>query len=192
MPFCPECGKQVGPTAKFCRNCGASQLEKSPSNIPAAVQPLVTQTCASCGNPLGPDEKTTCDTCRLKADELQSPSLAPSTPISPSPPITESPSPRPPYTPPPASYSPPPLGTRLSRSCGYVISPGDKFCGKCLAKVEDFPINVPAPDHTPASLVSPPPPPPITEAPPPPPCILFPAPFGDTVIPVMRIRNQSR
>ncbi len=23
MPFCPECGKSVVPTAKFCRNCGA-------------------------------------------------------------------------------------------------------------------------------------------------------------------------
>jgi hypothetical protein len=33
MTFCPECGKPVAPKAKFCRNCGASQLEDVPSLV---------------------------------------------------------------------------------------------------------------------------------------------------------------
>jgi len=47
------------------------------------------------------------------------------------------------------------LGTRLCRSCGYVISPGDKFCGKCLAKVEDFPAT-PSPPPSLKAEVPPP------------------------------------
>ena len=37
MTFCPECGKPVvPPSAKFCRNCGASQLDETPlATMPA-------------------------------------------------------------------------------------------------------------------------------------------------------------
>ncbi|MDO9324260.1 MAG: zinc ribbon domain-containing protein [Methanoregula sp.] len=44
MTFCPECGKPVAPNAKFCRICGASQLEDAlsaatpgPVVVPAAA-----------------------------------------------------------------------------------------------------------------------------------------------------------
>ncbi len=36
-------------------------------------------------------------------------------------------------------------GMRVCRSCGNVINPGDKFCGKCLAKVVDATSESPAP-----------------------------------------------
>jgi RNA polymerase subunit RPABC4/transcription elongation factor Spt4 len=143
MPFCPECGKQVSPTAKFCRNCGASQLEESP-NIPATVQPP--------GPPSVPEG--TRATSAEKTGELQpqAPSAVPTVSSPPSP-VTEVPPL--PNIPSPSAQTPPPSGTRLCRSCGYVINPGDKFCGKCLAKVEDIPVNVPAPDQAPVSPGSP-------------------------------------
>ncbi len=72
MSYCPECGKRVAPTAKFCRNCGASQLEESPSNPPPAAVPEVIRTCASCSNPLSQGEKT-CGVCGAKEGEIRPP-----------------------------------------------------------------------------------------------------------------------
>jgi len=41
MTFCHECGKAVvPPSAKFCRNCGASQCEESPLPITHAIPPF--------------------------------------------------------------------------------------------------------------------------------------------------------
>ena len=36
MPFCPECGKPVAQNAKFCRNCGTSQLDDA-QTIPVST-----------------------------------------------------------------------------------------------------------------------------------------------------------
>ena len=166
MPYCPECGKQVAPTAKFCRNCGASQLEESSSAILPAQLPLATRTCASCGNPLSPEEKF-CGACGFgEGEKLQQGSPAAS-PGSSSPPATiPAPTPVPPSLPssPPPPNNPSvvsqpsqPSAVRLCRSCGHVINPGDKFCKKCLAKVaEDFPAAHTAP--LPRNIEVPPPP----------------------------------
>gem|GEM_PF-567244 len=178
MPYCPECGKQVAPTAKFCRNCGASQLEESSSAILPAQLPLATRTCASCGNPLSPEEKF-CGACGFgEGEKLQQGSPAAS-PGSSSPPATiPAPTPVPPSLPssPPPPNNPSvvsqpsqPSAVRLCRSCGHVINPGDKFCKKCLAKVADSPMNPPASNQEPVSMVSPvsPFPPPSLNNPPP-------------------------
>ena len=178
MPYCPECGKQVAPTAKFCRNCGASQLEESSSAIPPAQLPLATRTCASCGNPLSPEEKF-CGACGFGEGEKLQQGTQAASPGSSSPPATI---PAPTPVPPPIPSSPPPLNNpslvsqpsqpsavRLCRSCGHVINPGDKFCKKCLAKVADSPMNPPASNPEPVSMVSPvsPLPPPSLNNPPP-------------------------
>ena len=50
--FCPECGNQVAPGAKFCSNCGAKQ---SAGNVcPGCGQPTVpgAKFCANCGQKL--------------------------------------------------------------------------------------------------------------------------------------------
>ncbi len=72
MPFCPECGKSVSPTQKFCRNCGASLFEESPAA--AAVPPPAAPLCRSCGAPLAPDEKF-CGICGTKTGEFRLPRL---------------------------------------------------------------------------------------------------------------------
>ncbi len=187
MSYCPECGKQVAPTAKFCRNCGASQLEESPSNTPQAAVPEVSHACVSpgagereikplvtpaatpaspltppaapapvlspliscpvCGMPLNPGTRF-CGGCGtpVKGDFI---------PDSPAPAaIISSPPPPPKYSPPPAQQPSPSPGIRLSRSCGYVINPGDKFCKKCLAKVVDVTFEIPAPFEAAAPPVS--------------------------------------
>ena len=180
--YCPECGKRVAPTAKFCRNCGASQLEESPSTPPPAAGPAVIRTCASCGNPLSQDEKfcgvcgtregeirsqviptappasarhspvpvvspsLSCTSCGMvlnpgtrfcggcgspvKGDGIPAPSIIPSA-------IIASPSPHPQIIPSPSPQPSQQAAVRVCRSCGNVINPGDKFCGKCLAKVVD-------------------------------------------------------
>ena len=206
MSYCPECGKRVAPTAKFCRNCGASQLEESPSNPPPAAVPVVIRTCASCSNPLSQDEKF-CGVCGAREGEIRPQVIPAAPPVSPPPSpapvpspslsctscgmplnpgtrfcggcgspvkgdgipapstvpaaIIASPSPQPQYIPPPAPQPSQQAGVRVCRSCGYVINPGDKFCGKCLAKVVDATLESPVPVKVAVPPVSPPPPPPV-------------------------------
>lgn len=105
MPYCPECGKSVSPNAKFCRNCGASQLEEPPvpaaSPVPVSHEPAA---CKSCRAPLTPEEKF-CGNCGLPVN-------APATP--PQAPLQAAPSPG-----------------RFCGSCGTPVSAETKFCGNC-------------------------------------------------------------
>ncbi len=166
MTFCPECGKPVAPHAKFCRNCGASQLDDAPTiPVPASVQtaipapaaavippqppqaptsppPVMAQPaaqllCSSCGSPLAASEKF-CGTCGARAGVS-----APATPV-PSPVIpvyvpepVRAAIPPPPPVPSPAPVMGQPSGVRTCNSCGNIIRPGDKYCSKCLAIVRD-------------------------------------------------------
>lgn len=159
MPFCPECGKPVAPNAKFCRICGASQLDDAqtiPVSTPVAapapvvsppqppqprqvpmqpvVQPVEQSVCSSCGSPLSSLEKF-CGICGSRAGQI-----APAAPPAP-------PSATPVYTPVPApvpspSQQPLPImgdsaGVRTCKACGNIIKPGDKYCSKCLVIVRD-------------------------------------------------------
>ncbi|MBE6884558.1 MAG: hypothetical protein E7487_08125 [Ruminococcaceae bacterium] len=56
VPTCPECGVEVSPTLKFCRNCGARL-------IPA--EPIAFKTCPGCGLKLTADKKF-CSNCGTK------------------------------------------------------------------------------------------------------------------------------
>ena len=150
MSFCPECGKSVGPSQKFCRNCGASLIEESPAAAPPAPVPGILS-CRTCGAVLAPDEKF-CGNCGTKTGGA---------------PAAAAPAPVPAPAAPPA-YIPPPqpavafvAGALVCRACGNPIKPGDKFCSKCLVKVPD---NLMA-----AAPAAQSPPPPVYQAPPPPP-----------------------
>jgi predicted nucleic acid-binding Zn ribbon protein len=163
MPFCPECGKPVTARAKFCRNCGASQLEEvslSPAPVPVAQEPN-TPACSACGAPLAPDEKF-CGTCGAKTGAAPVAMVAPVAP-----PVVAPPAAVP--VPSPAAAAPvsPPVsapvsgGVRTCSACGNVIKPGDKFCSKCLVIVKDNipaaavpvppPVSAPAPAAVPVS-----------------------------------------
>ena len=50
--FCPECGNQVAPGAKFCANCGAKQ--QTAAVCPGCGQPTTpgAKFCANCGQKL--------------------------------------------------------------------------------------------------------------------------------------------
>ncbi|MDO9549462.1 MAG: zinc ribbon domain-containing protein [Methanoregula sp.] len=165
MPFCPECGKPVAPKAKFCRNCGASQLDDAlpdsmvplaapivpltsvptPAPVPeipvhpqeafipppVPVRPVAPLVCSSCGSPLSPSEKF-CGICGARAGQVVPPAPSPSTPVylAPAPIVSATP------------VSPvmgQPSGVRTCTACGNVIKPGDKYCSKCLVIVRDNP-----------------------------------------------------
>jgi len=171
MPFCPECGKSVAPHAKFCRNCGASQLEDVPTiPVPASVQTAVPSPapvvippspppvmarpadqllCSSCGSPLAPSEKF-CGICGARAG-VSAPATPVPLPVVPAyvPEPVRAAIPPPPPVPSPAPVMGQNPGVRTCNSCGNIIRPGDKYCSKCLAIVRDNPpqaaIPVPPP-----------------------------------------------
>ena len=165
MSFCPECGKSVGSTQKFCRSCGASLLEESPSaNAPPAAAPAAPLTCRSCGSTLAPDEKF-CGVCGTKSGGAP----APAAPVAPSPAPAPAavPAPAPAPVPPPvivpAPVAPQPPALQCP-SCGTPMTPEMKFCGSCgsLAKSPGY-----AAPAAPAVNTPPPPPPPPAYCPPP-------------------------
>ncbi len=188
MPFCPECGKPVAQTAKFCRNCGASQLEDIPSipvHAPAAApvpvpapaippqpvkappapskvvvqQPLTDSACGSCGSPLSPSEKF-CGICGTRAGQIAPPS--PPGPSSTTPVYVPVPAPVSPQVPSSLPVMGEPTGIRTCKACGNVIKPGDKYCSKCLVIVRD---NLPPAAAPVSPPVQPPVQPPPTAAP---------------------------
>jgi predicted amidophosphoribosyltransferase len=138
MPFCPECGKSVGSSQKFCRSCGASLIEESPVAAVPPASPVGGLSCRSCGTQLAPDEKF-CGNCGTRAGDV------PPAPV----PVYQAPPP-PAYQPPPpppqqyATPVAPAAGGLVCKACGNPIKPGDKFCSKCLVKVPDSPAAVPA------------------------------------------------
>ncbi|MEI7649997.1 MAG: zinc-ribbon domain-containing protein [Methanomicrobiales archaeon] len=157
MTFCPECGKPVAPNAKFCRICGASQLDDAqtvpvptpvaapapvvfppqppqPRQVPPqpAIQPVVQSVCSSCGSPLSPSEKF-CGICGSRAGQI-----APAAPPAPSfaTPVY-APAPAPSQFQPAAPVMGESAGVRTCTACGNIIKPGDKYCSKCLVMVRD-------------------------------------------------------
>lgn len=169
MPFCPECGKPVAPNAKFCRICGASQLDDAqtiPVSTPVAapapvvsppqppkprqvplqpvVQPVVQSVCSSCGSPISPLEKF-CGICGSRTGQI--------TPASPFAPSSETPVYATAPAPSPSQQPLPVMGqsaaVRTCKACGNVIRPGDKYCSKCLVMVRDNPPQAAAPVRSP-------------------------------------------
>lgn len=119
MVFCPECGKPVATRAKFCRNCGASQIEETQevpvvAPAPAAAPAPEKILCKFCNSPLAPDEKF-CGNCGARAGGPTPPSPAAAPAAVPVPPA-----------PAPASACP---------SCGTPYAPGTRFCGSCGAAI---------------------------------------------------------
>jgi predicted amidophosphoribosyltransferase len=185
MPFCPECGKNVGSSQKFCRSCGASLIEES-SAAAAPVAPLSGGlSCRSCGTPLAPDEKF-CGNCGARSGDVPpapAPAVPAPAPVYPAPSPAPAPvfqAPAPVYQAPPPAYQPPPPPPQqytapvataavglLCKACGNPIKPGDKFCSKCLVKVPDIPAAAPAAFQAPAPVYQAPPP--AYQPPPPPP-----------------------
>ena len=113
MPFCPECGKSVTSSQKFCRSCGASLIEESPATAaPPVAPPSGGLNCRSCGASLAPDEKF-CGICGTKSGDVF-PAPVPAAPAVPAPvPVYEAPpaayaAPAPVYMAPPPAYQPPP------------------------------------------------------------------------------------
>jgi predicted amidophosphoribosyltransferase len=139
MTFCPECGKPVVPsTAKFCRNCGASQLEEAqlatmPAPAPVTVpeippqppqspqaplaspqvpaEPVVRVLCISCGSPLGPDEKF-CGICGSPAGGPPLPAPLPVISV--------------------------PAPVSVCAACGSPVAEKGRFCGVCGASVNSI------------------------------------------------------
>jgi len=180
MPFCPECGKPVATNSKFCRNCGAYQLEDDssvPLSTPVAapapvaspppppqprpvppqvvVQPIVQSVCSSCGSPLSPSEKF-CGICGSRVDQITPASPPASSPIN----LVYAPVFAPSEFQSPAPVMGEPAGVRTCTACGTVIKPGDKYCSKCLVMVRDnqpaAPVRAPVqtpPVVSPASYV---------------------------------------
>ena len=197
MPFCPECGKNVGTSQKFCRSCGASLIEESPAAAAPPVPPSGGLTCRTCGAPLAPDEKF-CGSCGTKAGDTPAPAPAipAPAPVYPAPPpsavvypaaapvyqapapVYQAPPPPPPqYAAPPAPAAAPAPSGLVCKACGNPIKPGDKYCSKCLVKVPATPVPAPAAYQPPApAYQAPPPPPPQYSAPPAP--AAAPAPSG--------------
>jgi predicted amidophosphoribosyltransferase len=166
MPFCPECGKPVTAKAKFCRYCGASQIEDSQVQAgaletipPPAPAPVPAETlCKSCNSPLDPGEKF-CGSCGTRVGEQSSSSPRNEPVVTPAAPAQDAtcPSCGTPFSPgtkfcgscgailgPTAAPAVPvpipvssPGNVRLCSSCGNPIKPGDKYCSKCLVKVKE-------------------------------------------------------
>ncbi|MDZ4719442.1 MAG: zinc ribbon domain-containing protein [Roseiflexaceae bacterium] len=125
MSFCPQCGVDNPPAARYCDQCGAMLIPVAGSAV-TPVQPapaLVSSApvCAQCGTPATLGEAF-CDNCgaplsapaRPIAPVPTSPSSAgvprqptypPPQPVAPPPPSYTPPAPS--YTPPPPSYTPP-------------------------------------------------------------------------------------
>ena len=174
MPFCPECGKSVGPSQKFCRNCGASLIEESPAAAAPPAPVPGTLSCRTCGAPLAPDEKF-CGSCGTKAGNAPAAAVPVLQPPAPAPvyqappPVYQAPPPPPPQqyaAPAPAqSAAAPAAGGLICKACGSPIKPGDKFCSKCLVKVPDNPAGAPAAYQAPPPAYQAPPPPPAAAVP---------------------------
>jgi predicted amidophosphoribosyltransferase len=201
MTFCPECGKNVGASQKFCRSCGASLIEASPAPAAPPAPPSGGLSCRSCGAPLAPDEKF-CGSCGARTGEVppapapvyQAPAPAYQAPPpvyrAPPPPAYQAPPPVYQAPPPPAYHQPPPpqyaapapvapaAGGLVCRACGTPIRPGDKFCSKCLVKIPDTPAPAPAYQVPPPAYQAPPPPAYPQPPPPPPPQYAAAAPGG--------------
>jgi predicted amidophosphoribosyltransferase len=167
MPFCPECGKPVSPKAKFCRNCGASQLDDAlsaavltPGVIPVAAPIPSFQT------PVIPDQPQKVPLPPQGRVRPVAPLLcsACGSPLSPSEKFcgicgaragqTVPPAPSPST---PVYLSPDPLVTGMGQNpavqtctaCGNIIKPGDKFCSRCLVIVRDNPPKAATPAPVP-------------------------------------------
>jgi len=144
MPYCPECGKPVSPNAKFCRNCGSSQLEENP--VPAASPvpaPPELRTCTSCQAPLKPDEKF-CGNCGKPVD---APAVPPQAPPAPEPAPKPAAAPEVPAQPAPQPAPvPAPSPGRVCSSCGSTVDAETKFCGNCGKPAN---ATVPAPQAPP-------------------------------------------
>lgn len=137
MPFCPQCGVDNPPTARFCDQCGATLIpvpaqQAAPAAAPVAPvappQPVVAaqpagvsagpSTCPQCGMAVIPGEAF-CDSCGAPlmppaapaAPALRDPSGVPQQPSYPPPqpvaPLQPVSPPQPAYTPPQPAYAPP-------------------------------------------------------------------------------------
>lgn len=126
MPFCPECGKNVGISQKFCRSCGASLIEESPAVAAPPPPPGPNLRCLSCGALLAPDEKF-CGSCGAKSGQVVAPAAA-----APAPAPVAVPVPAPVYQAPPPHVAPRPAAL-VCTSCGSPMTPDMKFCGTCGA-----------------------------------------------------------
>ena len=130
MPYCPECGKSVAAKAKFCRACGASQLEEDEAPE-VVVRPSEMRLCRSCGSPHAPDE-IFCANCGAKITDAPEAPPAMAAP--------EEPEPVP---------APAPVASRqivqICSACGARMDPGIKFCGTCGAPAGLPPAPAPAP-----------------------------------------------
>ena len=160
MPFCPECGKPVSPNAKFCRNCGASQLDDA--SFSGAPEPVVVPFAERFPYP-SPSPAPVIPVQPAQAPLLPHITVQPVAPLlcmscgSPLTPsekfcgicgtragqaIPPAPSPATPVYITPASV-PPVMGQtpslRTCKACGNMIRPGDKYCSKCLVIVRDNP-----------------------------------------------------
>jgi len=124
MPYCPECGKSVSETAKFCRNCGASQAEETAGETPAVKSPPENPVCKACKTILLPGDKF-CSTCGEK--------IAPPAPV-------------------PASVQddePAPGPEPVCASCGAVLGSDARFCGSCgIPAGSRPPVQEPVPEVT--------------------------------------------
>ena len=161
MTFCPECGKPVAPKAKFCRNCGASQLDEAlsatvsePVATPLAAPPVPSPTPAPVipaqpPAPPAPPQVVTPPVSQFTCNSCGSP-LSPSEKFcgvcgaraGPIATVLSAPAPAAPVSVPPAPAAPAmgqPSGARTCSACGNVIKPGDKYCSKCLAIVRENP-----------------------------------------------------
>ncbi len=172
MPFCPECGKNVGISQKFCRSCGASLIEESPAVAAPPPPPAPNLRCLSCGALLAPDEKF-CGICGAKSGEVIAPAAA-----APAPASVAAPVPEPVYQAPPPHQVYRPAALVCTR-CGSPMTPDMKFCGTCGANgAAREAYQSPAPVY--------PAPPPVYQPPPPPaPEYAVPVPVtpaGDTLV----------
>ena len=184
MPFCPECGKNVGTSQKFCRSCGASLIEESPAAAAPPVPSSGGLTCRTCGAALAPDEKF-CGSCGTKGRGCTGPRPCRPAPApiyqQPRPQVYQAPASGPRPRPPSAAVCRPachgsstaPTGL-VCKACGNPNKTGDKYCSKCLVKVPSSPAAAPAAYQppaaeyqTPAPVI--PSPAPVYQQPPPPP-----------------------
>ena len=141
MPFCPECGKSVSPKAKFCRNCGASLAEDesaTPSSLPETSADVPAAPQAAPVTPAQPPEENKTEPVSTAPAKAR-PSRKKAAAVAPAPKISEEPAvvqeaPVQPVTEELPSPSAQPAG-RICESCGNPLKPGDKFCGKCCARV---------------------------------------------------------
>jgi predicted amidophosphoribosyltransferase len=143
--LCRDCGSPLGPDEKYCGICGspAGEHPHPALPVPTISAPAAVSTCASCGSPVAEKGKF-CGVCGTSIN-----SIAPPLPLS-SPPR---------FTPPSSQQPSQHPETRLCRSCGNPVKPGDKFCSKCLAKVVDDSMIASVPYQAPVSQVLPPSPP---------------------------------